>query len=1137
MAKKIISLLILTLFVVSIMAVTGLAKTRIKDVRAEKLSHYGFMLEKKALKISGDEVPLSKEDSRQSLGAAGDGNTPGELVAHTWYEYQQNSTMGRLIDWRAPKPQVHMAYTQMFGSIAGPRTLSYNVYDPESGTWPLTSDGGCAVSPASNARGGFANTDADPSGAAVLTGHIRVTANANDPTRTTVYWDATAPVGVYCGFGNGSRISDSLNDVHALESGTDVIFPKLEYQIWGSDTVTYAFSCEFANGDQNALVLFRKEGNSIGNPSDWTATFIEDCWWMCQDITASRVSSKVALVWLEDAAEDILGQSDVWYWVSDDMGATWDPADKTNLTNYVPDEPGWRAWMELSCLYDSQDNLHIIWNGNVYAGDLTDAQTRSCRLFHWASHNGTISTVKNAEWDPLLNCGVGGANVHNLAKFAISECNGKLYATWIQFGDPDNGDSTDCADPVFVGAGFNANAEIYLSVSTNLNGDKWDEARNLTNTKTPGCDDTEGNECDNENWPSVSRFGMNNNDFTGLEWGSAASAYTVDPSRQPDSPYTGSYYLDVLYVNDLVPGASTGADATPGANVPIKWFRLPCVEPVIEAKINLSPSEITYPEYTSHGTTAPYAIVIENNGNADLNITEIGTVKDTYSGDNWLAASESTLLIPAGTGNIDTMMVTLNNGGVINSPGTVVNLQGHVFFEWQRQTTLDTAYLTIDFYVADTVVGIVRDTVSTNWISLVVSGNGNMGNSNVGRVNMDFYNTIFECDNLSPDTIPGDASVYLGNASPVILTADIAGADTNVTASWAIFREALNEPSGFKPVDGGAAGGVNLTQPTHFEDTDIGYEAFHTGSFVTVDSTLVVEKTYYAPAVDAAYIVQMMRIFSYDGDAHSGLVIGEAYDWDIPSDTGSYNRTGTDPVNDLIYIQGGEWNEPSGDSLECQDNDARFGGAVRAGYYTQAEFNASPTLVHTDPIWGGYAGVNEDYVYPANGFVPLELYRNMLTNTGLNAQPSSSVVDQHIVLTHFNDYSLAASDSLIIWSVMAVVQNDIGDGVGALVSQLDAGKSWLTTNIENLKKEFGGCCIGESGDTDCSGGEPDISDITRLIDHLYLSHNALCCLGEADVDASGPSNPEDPFSAVDISDIVFLIDHLYLSHKNLQPCP
>jgi PKD repeat protein len=74
-----------------------------------------------------------------------------------------------------------------------------------------------------------------------------------------------------------------------------------------------------------------------------------------------------------------------------------------------------------------------------------------------------------------------------------------------------------------------------------------------------------------------------------------------------------------------------------------------------------------------------------------------------------------------------------------------------------------------------------------------------------------------------------------------------------------------------------------------------------------------------------------------------------------------------------------------------------------------------------------------------------------------------------------------------------------------------------------------GCCEGVTGDADCSGGEPDISDITRLIDYLYISHNPLCCAEEADVDASG--------GEPDISDITYLIDNLYISHKALPMCP
>lgn len=74
------------------------------------------------------------------------------------------------------------------------------------------------------------------------------------------------------------------------------------------------------------------------------------------------------------------------------------------------------------------------------------------------------------------------------------------------------------------------------------------------------------------------------------------------------------------------------------------------------------------------------------------------------------------------------------------------------------------------------------------------------------------------------------------------------------------------------------------------------------------------------------------------------------------------------------------------------------------------------------------------------------------------------------------------------------------------------------------------CCSGTTGNVDCSAEEiPDIADITRLIDFLYISHNALCCEAEADVDVSG--------GIPDISDITRLIDYLYLSHDPLAECP
>jgi len=77
---------------------------------------------------------------------------------------------------------------------------------------------------------------------------------------------------------------------------------------------------------------------------------------------------------------------------------------------------------------------------------------------------------------------------------------------------------------------------------------------------------------------------------------------------------------------------------------------------------------------------------------------------------------------------------------------------------------------------------------------------------------------------------------------------------------------------------------------------------------------------------------------------------------------------------------------------------------------------------------------------------------------------------------------------------------------------------------------YSGCCTGTTGNTNCSTEEqPDISDITRLIDYLYTTHDPLCCFEEADVNGSGGTEP-------DISDITALIDNLYITFATLPAC-
>jgi hypothetical protein len=82
-----------------------------------------------------------------------------------------------------------------------------------------------------------------------------------------------------------------------------------------------------------------------------------------------------------------------------------------------------------------------------------------------------------------------------------------------------------------------------------------------------------------------------------------------------------------------------------------------------------------------------------------------------------------------------------------------------------------------------------------------------------------------------------------------------------------------------------------------------------------------------------------------------------------------------------------------------------------------------------------------------------------------------------------------------------------------------------------------GCCVGPSvGNVDSS---PDnlvtMSDLTALIDNLFISFAPISCVTEADVDLSGQPNPQ--ADDINMSDLTILIDHLFISFTPLPACP
>ena len=265
-----------------------------------------------------------------------------------------------------------------------------------------------------------------------------------------------------------------------------------------------------------------------------------------------------------------------------------------------------------------------------------------------------------------------------------------------------------------------------------------------------------------------------------------------------------------------------------------------------------------------------------------------------------------------------------------------------------------------------------------------------------------------------------------------------------------------------------------------------------------------------------------MRVFPYTiGTSVTNLAIGEAFDFDVATDSGtSGNVGGTDPTRKLVYMRGFN----SADTVtDCYQNDRRYAGAALIAMHLKG-------CADQGTLYGAYNAANDSFVYPAGGFVPEQLWANMQA-TGYSNE--TRITDLHTVLVYKNaattGYTLPANDTLTIWTAIAVVRPAGGtaaNGLDSLKKEIDKAFAWYKNVGQCLS-----CCIGTTGNVNKSASEaPDISDLSLLISYLTVTPKpVLPCPAEANVNGS---------SGIDISDLSLLISYLTVSPKPTLPnCP
>jgi subtilisin family serine protease len=94
---------------------------------------------------------------------------------------------------------------------------------------------------------------------------------------------------------------------------------------------------------------------------------------------------------------------------------------------------------------------------------------------------------------------------------------------------------------------------------------------------------------------------------------------------------------------------------------------------------------------------------------------------------------------------------------------------------------------------------------------------------------------------------------------------------------------------------------------------------------------------------------------------------------------------------------------------------------------------------------------------------------------------------------------------------------------------------WGIPDVDAALTMGSNCCEGKVGNIVTSNvGPPDISDVSALVDYLYIDGTPIDCLAEADINQSGGDLPLP--GHITIGDIAMLIDHLYISHQPLADC-
>lgn len=459
-------------------------------------------------------VPSGVAGPNQRTGSvqAGTVASPGERFALTYLDAQHYHSQGYQVATNSGEDYAHFVWAERWAPQADiegqrlPQCVSYVTYDRIQGVFftdPFYGDcigGGSIMSPPPQEFPGLA----------VGAGNL-----AHVVHNQWRHWSTPPRQLTYDYFpAEGSDFSfPSFLDSEPYS--TEALWPRVDIQQndpangqSGNDIWHVLAHEPFSDSSRNLLLYWRWHDTTW-----WLGPILVDSTATLGYVLAADAGSDNTAIVLHSAhaSDGHNGLRNVAVYESQTEGMGWldgselGPSHKRFITAY-DDALGPEAWVHISCAYDHDGVLHVVWDEQRYAG-----ATAQVVLRHWNNVRQTIRPVAYAYWDnPVPN---GGYDL-NLAKITLGIGDGSttctedpgagtnrnsLYVLYTQFGGPTPQEQADYSEAGYM------NGELYLAVSPD-GGSHWSTPQNLTNTKTPGCrPELPDSVCASEHWATIAR--------------------------------------------------------------------------------------------------------------------------------------------------------------------------------------------------------------------------------------------------------------------------------------------------------------------------------------------------------------------------------------------------------------------------------------------------------------------------------------------------------------------------------------------------------------------------------------------------------------------------------------------------------